>query len=55
MKILELGINPARPVREQKPKPLPDHKAPDDIVFDILGLTPIKYRHFKIDKELSNA
>jgi hypothetical protein len=35
----ELGINPALPVREQKPNPLPDRKALDDIVFDILGLT----------------
>lgn len=36
---IELGINPARPVREQKPNPLPDRKSLDDIVFDILGLT----------------
>jgi len=35
----ELGINPAHPIREQKPNPLPDRKALDDIVFDILGLT----------------
>ena len=35
----ELGINPARPIREQKPNPIPDRKAFDDIVFDILGLT----------------
>ncbi|OGW55329.1 MAG: hypothetical protein A2Y81_07450, partial [Nitrospirae bacterium RBG_13_43_8] len=35
----ELGINPARPVREQTPEPLPDRKALDDIVFDILDLT----------------
>jgi len=35
----ELGINPARPIREQKPNPLHDRKALDDIVFDILGLT----------------
>lgn len=35
----ELGINPARPIREQKPNPLPDRKALDDIVFDVLGLT----------------
>ena len=35
----ELGINPARPIREQNPNPLPDRKALDDIVFDILGLT----------------
>lgn len=32
-------INPSRPIREQKPNPLPDRKALDDIVFDILGLT----------------
>jgi len=25
--------------REQKPNPLPDRKAPDDIVLDIFGLT----------------
>jgi hypothetical protein len=37
--LMELGINPARPIREQKPNPLPDRKALDDIVFDILGLT----------------
>jgi len=35
----ELGINPNRPIREQTPNPLPDRKALDDIVFDILGLT----------------
>jgi hypothetical protein len=35
----ELGINPALPIREQKPNPLPDRKALDNIVFDILGLT----------------
>jgi len=29
----ELGINSARPIREQKPNPLPDRKALDDIVF----------------------
>ena len=36
----ELGINPKQPIRSQKPNPLPDRKALDDIVFDILGLTP---------------
>ena len=36
---VELAIYPARPVREQTPEPLPDRKALDDIVFDILGLT----------------
>lgn len=35
----EIGINPARPIREQIPIPLPDRKALDDVVFDILGLT----------------
>jgi hypothetical protein len=35
----ELGINPACPIREQKPNPLPDRKALDNIVFDVLGLT----------------
>ncbi len=35
----ELVINPNRPIREQTPNPLPDRKALDDIVFDILGLT----------------
>ncbi len=33
------NISPTLPVREQKPNPLPDRKALDDIVFDILGLT----------------
>ncbi|MFZ5906346.1 MAG: Eco57I restriction-modification methylase domain-containing protein [Nitrospirota bacterium] len=36
---VESGINSARPIREQKPNPLPDRKALDDIVFDILSLT----------------
>lgn len=35
----ELGINPAHPIREQKPNPMPDRKAIDDIIFDILSLT----------------
>ena len=35
----ELGINPAYPIREKKPHPLPDRKALDDIVFGNLGLT----------------
>ena len=35
----EIGINPTRPIREQSPTPLPDLKALDDVVFDILGLT----------------
>ncbi len=33
------SINLSYPIREQKPNPLPDRKALDDIVFDILGLT----------------
>ncbi len=36
----ELGINPKKPIREQEPNPLPDRKELDNIVFDILGLTP---------------
>ncbi len=36
---VECGINPVRPIREQTPDPLPDRKALDDIVFDILCLT----------------
>ncbi len=36
--IQECAINLARPIREQKPNPLPDRKSLDDIVFDILGL-----------------
>ena len=35
----QVGINPKQPIRSQKPKPLPDRKALDDIIFDILGLT----------------
>jgi len=35
----ELGINPKQPIRLQKPNPLPDRKALDDIVFDILKFT----------------
>jgi len=35
----ELGIDPSKPIRSQKPNPLPDRKALDDIIFDILGLT----------------
>lgn len=36
----ECGINPKQSIRLQKPNPLPDRKALDNIVFDILGLTP---------------
>ncbi len=35
----ELGINPEQPIRSQQPNPLPDRKALDDVVFDILSLT----------------
>ena len=37
----ECGIDPRSdvPIAEQEPKPLPDRKALDDIVFDALGLT----------------
>ena len=35
----ELGFDPNKPIREQKPNPLPDRKALDDIIFDALGLT----------------
>lgn len=35
----ELGFDKIKPIREQEPKPLPDRKALDDIVFDALGLT----------------
>lgn len=36
---LKNNINSKQPIHEQKPNPLPDRKALDDIVFDILGLT----------------
>ena len=35
----ECGIDPYKAVRSQEPKPLPDRKALDDIVFDALELT----------------
>jgi hypothetical protein len=35
----ELGFDSNKTIREQEPKPLPDRKALDDIVFDALGLT----------------
>ena len=35
----QCGFNHDFPIREQKPNPLPDRKALDDVVFDILGLT----------------
>ena len=33
------GINQAKPIRDQEPKPLPDRAELDKIVFDELGLT----------------
>ena len=38
---VECGIDPESkiPIEEQEPKPLPDRKELDDIVFDALGLT----------------
>jgi len=38
---VECGINPESktPIEEQAPKPLPDRKELDDIVFDAIGLT----------------
>ncbi|MFQ5715252.1 MAG: Eco57I restriction-modification methylase domain-containing protein, partial [Candidatus Scalinduaceae bacterium] len=35
----ELNIDQKLQIRSQKPNPLPDRKALDDVVFDILGLT----------------
>ena len=35
----ELGIDPERPIREQNPKPVPDRKVLDDLIFDKIGLT----------------
>jgi len=35
----ECGINPRAQIRDQEPNPLPDRKALDNIVFDVLGLT----------------
>ncbi len=35
----ELSFDPNKPIREQEPNPLPDRKALDDIVFDVIGLT----------------
>ncbi|MDO9577355.1 MAG: Eco57I restriction-modification methylase domain-containing protein [Candidatus Cloacimonadales bacterium] len=35
----ECGFNKEIPIREQEPNPLPDRKALDDVVFDVLGLT----------------
>ena len=35
----ELSLDLNIPIREQMPSPLPDRKALDDVVFDVLGLT----------------
>jgi hypothetical protein len=35
----ELEIDKEKSIRSQKPNPLPDRKALDDIIFDALGLT----------------
>jgi len=37
---VECGFDTEVPIREQTPSPLPDRKAVDDFIFDILGLTP---------------
>jgi len=35
----ELGFDQMKPIKEQQPNPLPDRKALDDVVFDVLELT----------------
>ncbi|MEJ5292419.1 MAG: DNA methyltransferase [Candidatus Methanosuratincola sp.] len=35
----ECGLNRNIPIREQQPKPKPDRKELDDIIFDVLGLS----------------
>jgi len=35
----ECGFDKTKPIRSQKPNPLPDRKALDDIIFNALGLT----------------
>ncbi|MGB7062367.1 MAG: DNA methyltransferase [Candidatus Zixiibacteriota bacterium] len=35
----ECGLDPNKPIREQEPRLMPDRKALDDVVFDVLGLT----------------
>ena len=35
----DCGIDPNKPIREQKPNPLPDRAELDNIVFDELSLT----------------
>jgi len=37
--INDCGFDKTKPIRSQKPNPLPDRKALDDIIFDALGLT----------------
>lgn len=39
LRLYKKGIDGNFPIREQKTNPLPDHKALDDVVFDILSLT----------------
>ena len=36
---IELGFDKTKPIRSQKPNPLPDRKALDDIIFDVLDLS----------------
>ncbi|QSZ67802.1 hypothetical protein RJ40_09945 [Methanofollis aquaemaris] len=36
----ECGIDPGRPIREQRPRPLPDRTHLDAMVFEAFGLTP---------------
>lgn len=40
--IIECGFDKGRPLRGQNPNPLPDRKALDDIIFDVLGLTQVE-------------
>jgi len=40
----ECGIDGSKPIREQEPKPMADRKELDDIIFDILGLSPEERR-----------
>ncbi|MEW5799421.1 MAG: Eco57I restriction-modification methylase domain-containing protein [Bacteroidota bacterium] len=37
--ISECGFDKTKPIRAQTPNPLPDRKALDDVIFDVLGLT----------------
>ncbi len=38
----ECGFDKTKTIRSQKPNPLPDRKALDDIIFDALGLTQVE-------------